>query len=261
MAQMYRSGPGGYATMADLEAYMRAGGMSGPVYGPAKRPRYNTLQRRNLRFRRRKRRRGRRGCVTPAEKKFNDFAWAGSAITTSWTGQGHTGGESLVIIAQGVTESTRVGRKVCVHDINIKGRVSMAAGTTVTGGHNQVHLQLILDNQCNGANATMADIYETVASGIDSYRNLANQRRFRVLWKKSITLNAPLAGDGSTQDHPTIIRSFAMHKSCEIPIVYDATTGVVGEIQSSNIFLIAVAHQTTAACTLNARGRVRFVDT
>ncbi len=229
-----------------------------PRYAGKRRHPFNARQRRGLRMRRpRKRRR----CTTPAEKKFLDAVWASVAISTTWTSPASDLGQSLCLIPQGVTEITRVGRKVCVHDVSFRGAIHQAAGTTVTTGHNICRIMLIHDKQCNGANATMTDIYENSTTGIHSFRNLANQGRFRVLWKTQFKFNNPaFAGDGTTQDHPAQIIPFNFYRKVDLPIEYDGTAGAIGELQSNNIFLTICCHQTTSALTLIGRCRIRFVD-
>lgn len=199
-------------------------------------------------------------CTLPAEKKFIDAVWASVAISTTWTSPASDLGQSLVLIPQGVTEITRVGRKCCVHNVNFRGAIHQAAGTVSTGGHNLVRIMLVHDSQANGANATMTDIYENSTTGIHSYRNLANQGRFRVMWATQFMFNAPLAGLDATLQQPAQIKAFGFSKKCEIPIEYDGTAGAIGEIQSNNLFLTICAHQTTSALTISGRCRVRFVD-
>ncbi len=168
--------------------------------------------------------------------------------------------DSVNLIAQEVTENTRVGRKCVIKSINWKYELSLPTkdAQATPSASEEVRVILYLDKQCNGATATAAGILETTT--IHGFRNLANSGRFNILMDKLHQLNyMTLASDGAgvvSQVNNT--RQFSFYKSCNIPIEYDNTTGAITEIRSNNIGILLVSVQGTAAMVGNMR--LRFSD-
>ncbi len=207
------------------------------------------------RFRRNRRFRG-RICTAPVEKKFHEVVYTADPVTSTFATLTHAGGQSLNLIAQGITESTRVGRKICIHTVSMKGAMNQANGTTVNPAE-AVRLFLIHDTQPNGADGPIADIME--GTGIHSFRNLANESRFRILWSKKFHFRPGLSGNGTTHAFPNSVIHFGFHKKVEIPIQYDSTAGAITEVQTNNLQLIGVNDNNTT-CTLDGTIRLRYVD-
>lgn len=201
----------------------------------------------------------RRGGYNRPEHKFFDTVVAGTFTAAEVVQTG--GGEDLLAIAQGTTESTRIGRKIIVKSIHCQGRVTHAGAEDSATIPNplQIKLSLIWDKQANGAVPANTDVYET--TDILHFNNLANKGRFVTLYTFEENL-APLAagGTGVTGDWSGETKSFEFHKKCHIPIMYDSTTGAVTEIKSNNLFWTAVANTTQATSGFTIRNRIRFVD-
>ncbi len=202
------------------------------------------------------------GCSMAKEKKFLDTVWSSAAISTTWTDPANdAGNDSLNIVAQGVDKDERIGRKLCVHNVSFRGEIHCASGTSLTANHNRVRICLILDRQCNGANATMADIFEPAAVGIDAWRNLANQERFTILWSKTLVFNKGASSIAGPLHFTTdAIKKIGFSKKMEVIIEYDGATGAITTIQSNNLFFAVCARLSTPACTLTGRARVRWSD-
>lgn len=184
------------------------------------------------------------------ELKFHDYNFvptiipntSGAALGTSWN-----------LIPTGTTESTRIGRKVTIKSIGIKASLELLAGSI---GSDSFMIAIVLDKQCNGANALFTDVYENVASH-NSFRNLANNERFQVLktWRGTITTPAFDTGDASI---PTR-RDFRWFKKCNIPIEYSGITGAIGEIRSNNIQVFAI-NPSSPDTSFSWNVRLRFTD-
>lgn len=161
----------------------------------------------------------------------------------------------LVLIPQGVTESTRIGRKATIRSVNIKGTINLipATGSVVSGN---AFLWLILDKQCNGAAASVNDVF-TGTNATTALRNMANSSRFIVM-KKWVWLMSPQAGVGGALN--TFARHFNWYKKCNVPIEYSSTTGVITEIRSNNLFLIAGSDTIDDLIVMTGVTRVRFSD-
>ncbi len=182
------------------------------------------------------------------ENKFFDTLLGGTAFATA----GVVFSPSLNLIPQGVTESTRVGRKCIIKKINLMGFLLLNSGTAQTTDTYRV--MLVLDKQCNGAAATVLGVLETADE--KSFNNLSNSNRFTVLknWYGSINKTA----DIGTNINATM-KTLKYNKACNIPIEFSSTTGAITEIRSNNLFLIGLT-STGTTLSISHNTRVRFSD-
>ncbi len=202
---------------------------------------------------------GRRAGDANPELKFHDVDADQAAADLSAGVVLNTDGINL--IAQGVTESTRVGRKCVIKSINWRGtlQLTLTAGATATAPQT-VRLMVVLDKQANGVAPTAADVLGT-APDFQSYNFLANKSRFRTISDKVYDMNAQAgAGTGAANDFAAVNRSFEFYKKCDIPLEFSSTTGAIAEIRSNNIFLLIIASTATTSCTLDSKVRLRFSD-
>lgn len=186
-----------------------------------------------------------------AETKFFDTQLA---FTVDTTGEVPATGQ-LVLIPQGVTQSTRVGRKATLKSLQIR----LNATHTPAGGANAastMYLYVVQDTQCNGAAAAVTDVF-TSASMEQALINIANSSRFRILKKWVMDFNS---GAGVTTAYNNISRHVEFYKRLQLPIEYSSTTGAITEIRSNNVFLIAGAIGADDAITVSGTARVRFSD-
>ncbi len=166
---------------------------------------------------------------------------------------------SLPTIAQGVTENTRIGRKCTIASINWRYTYSIGVTASMQNGET-VRLMLVLDKQCNGAAAGLADIFET--DHYQSFNNLANKGRFRTLMDRTIDINPQAAGgNGTANDTAGVNVSGSFFTKCKIPIEYDTSvsTGDVGSIRSNNLLVIGFG-KTGGICVFDSKVRLRFTD-
>jgi len=165
-----------------------------------------------------------------AEKKFFDTTLS---FTFDTTGEVPATGQ-LCLIPQGVTESTRVGRKCTVRSLQLRGKMTYVPGAE-TNGANQAYLLVVLDKQCNGAAAAITDVMTSndLASGMI---NLANSERFRVLRRMTYKFQA---GAGIQAAFGRDVNMCDEFFKLNLPLEYSSTTGAITELKSNNIFLIA----------------------
>ncbi len=191
------------------------------------------------------------------EKKFHDLDVDDAQVAANGTIQ--TSG-TIIVIPQGVTEKQRIGRKCIIKNINWRYTISIpeqdAQATPASG--DTVRVILYLDKQCNGATATAVGILES--DNYQSFNNLANKQRFKILMDKTYTLNyAGLASDGAgvvSQAQVQLNDSF--FKKCSIPIEYDSTTGAITEIRSNNLGIMLQGQNGSAK--FESKMRMRFSD-
>lgn len=167
--------------------------------------------------------------------------------------------DSPNLIPQGVTESTRVGRKCTLKSIMWQGEIHLNLQTddaTPTGDF--VRLICYWDKQCNGANATATDILQT--DNWNEFNNLANSQRFKILWNKTLVFNHTAGAGASTAANvwPIMYKRFKFMKKCNIPLEFSATSGAIATVKSNNIGLLAISRN--GECDMLYKTRVRFTD-
>ncbi len=189
------------------------------------------------------------------EKKFFDTTLAATNFSTAGT----IANNSLVVIPEGDGESARIGRKIVVTNLRMRGMVQLPSRTD-SGSSTQYRIIVYVDTQTNGAAATATNILET--ADFRSWRNLANQERFQILMDKSRVINVQsstiTAADAiATQQ---VNHVFKYSKKCNLAIMYDnsATTGAIGTQRSNNIGVLIIAEN--GIPTIQYIARVRFRD-
>ncbi len=164
---------------------------------------------------------------------------------------------SINLIAQGVTESTRVGRKCTVKSINWHYNL-MLPNVGNVGAADVVRVVLYVDKQCNGATATATGIFES--DDYQSFRNLANSGRFQVLMDRTHAIGRKsAAGNGTANDAPSEEFQYSFYKRCNIPLEFDNTTGAITEIRSNNIG-VALISKSGVESGFFSKFRLRFSD-
>ncbi len=192
------------------------------------------------------------------EKKFHDVDLDDAVIAAVGTIT-----DSINKIPQGVTEKTRIGRKAVLTAINWRYNITLpeqnAVATPVLS--DTVRVIMYLDKQCNGATATIADgIVET--ANFQTFNNLANKDRFKILHDKLITINyTTLASHGfaaDTFEQGEVQRNGSFYKKCYLPIEFDSTTGAITEIRSNNLGVLIFSKSGIAG--FDSKIRLRFTD-
>ncbi len=183
-----------------------------------------------------------------SEKKFFDTTLATTALATA----GVILNPSLNLVPQGVTESTRVGRKCTITRINFRAFLILSSGTAQSS--ELYRIMLVMDKQANGAPATIVDILETADE--KSFNNLANSQRFMVLKDWYGAMNK-LTDVGTNINSVQKVLTF--YKSVNIPVEFSSTTGAIGEIRSNNLLLLGIS-STGTTISISHTTRIRFTD-
>ncbi len=197
-----------------------------------------------------------RGRTAVTELKFHDLDVNDAVVAAAGT----IAQVSCLTIAQGTTESTRIGRKVTVRSINWRFSIELPSANSASSTSEVVRVILYQDKQTNGATATVAGILET--DDFQSFNNLANKSRFRTLMDRTYDLVIPTITDlaGPTTNTGEFILSDSLFKKVNIPIEYDNsfTTGVIGTMRSNNIGVLLLSKSGLAG--FESKMRIRFSD-
>ena len=111
--------------------------------------------------------------------------------------------------------------------------------------------------KCNGASAGVTEILES--TDFQSFNNLANKQRFRILMDRTVDVNVPgMGGDGASNDILGATYYDSFYQKVNIPIEFDSTTGAITEVKSNNIGVLAISQ--TGSARLESKMRLRFSD-
>lgn len=198
------------------------------------------------------------------ERKFHDVnvEQAEIAVTGSiW--QNPNNEASLLRIGEGNGESDRLGRKITLRTLHIRGELSLKP-TVPESPDGAVVIRMIIyqDRQTNGTAATPLEILQNVGPGTlryYRYRNLSNKSRFNILADVTRSMNstfATTAGPGALSKH------LAINKTLNMPIQYseESTTGSLSTIRSNNIGILFLKSVGSAAISFYGTARVRYTD-
>ncbi len=190
------------------------------------------------------------------ELKFHDLDVDDASVAAN----GNIAQASCNLIAQGVTESQRIGRKCTIKSIGWRFRTQLLPTAVSNATGTVLRVILYLDKQCNGATATVTGILES--DDFQSFNNLANKNRFRTLMDRTYDMNATSgSGRGSTDtlafgENNCTDSYFA---KVNLPIEFDSTTGAITEIRSNNIGVLLVTPDGTLM-SFTSKMRLRFSD-
>lgn len=181
------------------------------------------------------------------EFDFKDTAMSSAAVSTTPVAFG-----PLNALSQGAAASDRVGRKIQVRSIEMRGYLYGDSAAVV----NHVRLVVVQDKQANGAAPSWTDIYDS--NLYYSLRNLAKKQRFKILWDKTYTL---VGNSSAPQD--TTSKHVQMYKKVNIQTDYNSgNAGTVADIDKNSIyvFAIALAGSGTGDMQWNGTARIRYTD-
>lgn len=152
-------------------------------------------------------------------------------------------------LAQGTTASTRIGRRIQMKSIEMKG----FANAQSTSDFQTVRFAIVLDKQANAAAPAFTDIYD--AATPYALRNISNKARFWVLWDSGLK---DISGNNSFMCD-TSVESLEIYKRINIPVQYNAgTAGTVGDIQTNALYFVAIGSKATGTTSAMFTGNIRI---
>lgn len=195
------------------------------------------------------------------EKKYSDTSTTNTAVSTT------AGIACLNQLAQGTSATTRVGGKIVVRSIQVKGifRLEQAVDEAVSilAPAQAARFMIILDKQPNGVLATAAEIFESSAD-VFSPINMANRARFVVLTDKLFALgpSASTSGAGVITWGSGTQKIINWYKKCRIPVEYGGNSGLMADIKTNAIILVLMGQIATGDTDTNFSGytRIRYQD-
>lgn len=192
---------------------------------------------------------------------MSEYKYLNTAISATTSTAGSIINDSLNLVEQGTDEDQRVGRSIFVTEVAAKYTITLP---TVTASATQpdsdvVRVVVFLDFQANGTTAAVTDVLDSV--DIHSFVNLANQERFLVMEDKILDIVA-LATDyisgAANYYSPSVHVEDSFSQFTMFGVDFSGTTGVIGEVSSANVGILAISLNGIA--TIEGIARIRFID-
>lgn len=167
-------------------------------------------------------------------------------------------------IANGTTESTRIGTKVVLTSIQISGLATMLTQSDQADAEpsTSVRILLVHDKQTNGAQFNGEDVLLNSSVDILAFRDPEYSARFTVLKEWFIELNATNSQTDGTNTGSIAgeQKRFTLYKKLNIPVKYSADNATVTAIVDNSLHLMAIQTSTGGPVQLNWQSRVRYQD-
>lgn len=181
----------------------------------------------------------------------------------------NTGGafNLLCIPELGSDFDDRIGRKILIKSVYIRGRVMLEAATQsapVASLAQQARCIIFVDNQPNGAAPAVTDLLKQ--SFPTSQLNANNRDRFRIIKDKTYTFDPLLISTTAGQSIATngrTIYDIKMYKKVNIETIFNGTNGgTIGDINTGALYMFWIGSAAAGAtdCNTTLTSRVRFDD-
>jgi len=184
------------------------------------------------------------------ELKFTDVGTRSDNITASVSTFTTPGGVFLLNgLAPGSSANQRIGRKVVMKSVYLRGYFAM--GATSTGG-SPFRVLVVYDKQANATAFATTDVL--VQDDFRAANNISNRDRFVVLADRMVDY----IGTGDKT-----VAHFEIFKKINLETMFNAgSAGSIGDITSGSIYVMfaQTGFIATAPATVNWFSRVRYTD-
>lgn len=184
------------------------------------------------------------------EMKYFDSNKAPTAIVqaSDWTGteQDPTTLNTLFVPEKGAGINERIGRKVNLLKLRVKGTVIVAPQGAQTAGDARavIRLALVQDMQTNATQVQGEEVFDgttgTGATAVNAFQSLENLGRFKVLKDKHVVLQNPNAIDTDKQQGLARTFKWDVIFSKPVSVSFNATNGgTVADIVDNSFHVLA----------------------
>lgn len=168
-------------------------------------------------------------------------------------------GSLLNGLQPGSSASQRIGMNCEFKSLEFRARVT---STAATGVDQYCRMLIVQDKQSNGVAPGIGDIL--INASTTAPRNLANRKRFRILWDKTFAMGGNLNAAGTPSTVPNL-RNFKAYMKFRPAIRTEYNTGVAGtiaDINSNSLYLVTIGTEAAGATDAGLVGyiRLRYTD-
>jgi len=184
------------------------------------------------------------------ETGYVDLALAGYPLDT-------TGSVTLLnTVAQGVAVTQRVGKKILMKGLQVRGLSQNGSTATI----NDCAYMIVYDKRPTGALPTITDILVSISSF--SMNNDNNSGRFSILKREDFVLLGNSAAAANQTDLMAKSEDWWLDLKKREVVYKAAATGAIGDIEQGALYLVTVGNTAagTAAATAFMSFRLRFFD-
>lgn len=277
----YTAKPTGVSTKASMKKAYGGGYMGGPKYAPGY---YRGMTPTGVRkFPMRAVGRS-AGAQTATEKKYYDSLKSASAVaaSTDWTAteQDPATLNTLVVPVQGAQINNRIGRKIYINKLRIRGVLTATANADQADVASWPNVRMILyqDQQTNGAQAQGEEVMAAPATAtaplaFSSHQSLANFGRFKVWKDKTYSFKGAYAapdtatGTFTNSNIPQTDIPFKWNIVFRkpIPVHFNSSNGGVGDgdvgdIVDNSFHIIAQKSSASGVVSLSYTCRAVYTD-
>lgn len=205
-----------------------------------------------------RRRRGarRRKFARPAYSPFTELKFLDGSNSGTIPTAGIVFG-SIVEIPEGTGRSERIGRKAMIKHVML--RFNAIVPPVASSGNSADIFRVVVyqDKQTNGSAATVPDILDTtlLALNYQSFKNLTNSGRFRILYDRSYSVNALSGTTGFNFDSRVYYEYHSRELNIPIEFNDSSSTGDISSMSSNNIGYFVISRAGDAQWEANWRVR------
>lgn len=215
------------------------------------------------------------GAINLTETKYFDSQRTSNAIVeaNTWAGSEQDPSTLNTLFAPilGNAVNNRIGNRVFVRGIRIRGMIKISPEIDVTVGTDGSLMRLILyiDQQTNAAQSQGEEVIgDSTAANADlsmmNFRNLDSFGRFRILKDRTFRLQNPsITTDGTNLELNGLVQFFRINVRFRDPIEvnFNATNGgTVADIVNNSFHLIAAKSGSSEAAVLIYNARIAYID-
>lgn len=168
-----------------------------------------------------------------------------------------TGSITLVnVVPQGASYSERIGKKIALKSLQVRGSIESDSTTTVTSGG----YMIVYDRHPTGSLPAITDILESITT--TAFNNTQNEGRFKIVARNIV----PLTGNNTTAGQVNSNSNYYVDQYIKLkglPTVYKAAgTGAIGDVETGALYIVTLGDRAagTSDGIMRAEVRLRFYD-
>ncbi len=148
-------------------------------------------------------------------------------------------------LAKGDDFDDRDGRVVRIKSIQVSLLYEINASASLT----HVRVMLVLDKQPNEITMVITDLLDS--SGLQTFRNLDQRKRFWIIWNQVVTMSITGMQGGTLN----------FYKKFNLKTIYDdSDAGTIADISTNAIYLVLLSNEPTNLPTIVRSTRIRYID-
>lgn len=225
------------------------------------------------------------GGIYIGAKKYLDTYWISTQQIGSF-GTGTIRTRELTAVPQGTAFSERIGRQIWITKLSVRLQLELESfdGTQAnwlgTKRDDLLRILIVQDTQTNGTQFATTDLFAKSItsigppvvlanpSALQSMYNIANYKRFRVLYNRTVSLSRQgddicVAGTNVSVQNKVFNYDFDLNWSKK-PIIIEysqgGTTGAIADHVSNSLWIMLITQNGQAFVADKSFMRVRYVD-